>query len=317
MINNRIKFRHLQCFLAVVQQRGLQKAAQKLSITQPAVSKTIKELEDILQVRLFDRSRKETVLTQRGEIFFSHAEASVNALQRGSDLMLEPNFAEPLIRIGTTPTLAASFLSPVLRRFRKRAGNIKASIITSTTDHLLTQLRERKFDLVLCRDVEAEKMAGLSFEYLYVDPMVMAVRPGHPLLGEPIINAAAIRLYTAVLPTGGSLIRHAADVYLLAHGLPPPTDFIESLSIFLSRSYTINSDAVWYAPLGVVKQDIADGFLVRLTLPEGEGGGQTAERRTLRPTGLMMRADSVMSVSMQIMVNTMRECGRERREEIG
>ena len=132
MINNRIKFRHLQCFLAVVQQRGLQKAAQKLSITQPAVSKTIKELEDILQVRLFDRSRKETVLTQRGEIFFSHAEASVNALQRGSDLMLEPNFAEPLIRIGTTPTLAASFLSPVLQRFRKRAANIKASIINDS-----------------------------------------------------------------------------------------------------------------------------------------------------------------------------------------
>lgn len=317
MINGRIKFRHLQCFLAVVQQRGLQKAALKLSITQPAVSKTIKELEDILQVRLFDRSRKETVLTQRGEVFFSHAEASVNALQRGSDLMLEPNFAEPLIRIGTTPTLAASFLSQALQRFRGRAANIKVSVATSTTDHLLAQLRERKFDLVLCRDVEAEKMIGLSFEYLYVDPMVLVVRPGHPLLREPVVNAAALRSHTAVLPIGGSLIRHAADTYLLGHGLPPPTDFIESLSISLSRDYALNTDAVWYAPLGVVKQDMARGLLKRLTLLDGEGGGQAAERKTLRPTGLMMPAGGVISVSMQIMVNAIRECGRERREEIG
>jgi LysR family pca operon transcriptional activator len=313
MINHRIKFRHLQCFLAVVQQRGLQKAALKLSITQPAVSKTIKELEDILQVRLFDRSRKETVLTQRGEIFFSHAEASVSALQRGSDLMQEPDFAEPLIRIGTTPTLAASFLSPVLQRFRQRAANIKASVLTSTTAHLLAQLRERKFDLVLCRDVDAEEMAGLSFEYLYVDPMVLVVRPGHPLLKAPIAKISDLRLYTAVLPIGGSVSRHAADTYLLAHGLPPPTDFIESLSIFLSRSFTANTDAVWCAPWGVVKQDVASGYMVKLTLPAG--GDETSERMTLRPTGLMMHAGAVMPLSMQIMVNVIRECALERRSE--
>ncbi|RXZ38185.1 LysR family transcriptional regulator [Oxalobacteraceae bacterium CAVE-383] len=312
MINNRIKFRHLQCFLAVVQQRGLQKAALKLSITQPAVSKTIKELEEILQVRLFDRNRKETVLTRHGEIFFSHAETSVNALQRGSDLM-QRDFAEPLIRIGTTPTLAASFLSPVLQRFRGRASNIKASIITGTTGHLLAQLRERKFDLVLCRDVDAEEMAGLSFEYLFVDPMVLVVRPGHPLLQGPITNPADLRRYTAVLPIGGSVSRHAADTYLLAHGLPPPTDFIESLSIFLSRSYTANTDAVWYAPLGVVKQDVASGYMVKLALPPG--GDETSERMTLRPTGLMMHAGSVMPVSMQIMVNVIREYALERRGE--
>jgi LysR family pca operon transcriptional activator len=315
MINNgRVKYRHLQCFLTVVQERGLQKAAQKLSITQPAVSKTIKELEDILQVRLFDRSRKETVLTQRGEIFFCHAEASVNALQRGTDLMQETGYAEPLIRIGTTPTLAASFVLHVLQRFRRRAGNIKASVVSTTTDHLLEQLRERRFDIVLCRDVDAKQMVGLTFEYLYSDPLVLVVRPGHPLLNEPVARIADLRLYTAILPIGGSVSRHAADTYMLAHGVPPPTDFIESMSPFLGRNYTVNSDAIWCAPWGVVKQDVADGFLMRLMLPKS--GRDTSERMTLRSTGLMMHADSVLQLPTQMMIAMVRECALERREEI-
>jgi LysR family pca operon transcriptional activator len=314
MINGSIKYRHLQCFLTVVQERGLQKAAQKLGVTQPAVSKTIKELEDILGVRLFDRSRKETVLTHRGEIFFSHAEASVNALQRGSDLMKDMGYAEPLIRIGTTPTLAASFVLDVLRRFRSRAGNIKASIATTSTDHLLQQLRERRFDIVLCRDVDAKHMVGLTFEYLYSDPMVLVVRPGHPLLEDAALKIADLRAYTAVLPIGGSVSRHAADTYMQTQGVAPPTDFIESMSPFLGRSYTISSDAIWCAPWGTVKQDVADGLLVRLLLPDT--GRDTSERMTLRSTGLMMHTDSVLQLPTQIMIRVIRECALERRDEI-
>ena len=58
MIDERIKFRHLQCFLAVAQHGSLQKAADVLSITQPAVSKTLKELEALVSVRLFERGRR-------------------------------------------------------------------------------------------------------------------------------------------------------------------------------------------------------------------------------------------------------------------
>lgn len=314
MINSRIKFRHLQCFLTVAQQRGLQKAALALSITQPAVSKTIKELEDILQVRLFDRSRKETVLTPRGEIFFVHAEASVNSLQQGSNLMQGSDCAEPVIRIGTTPTLAASFISHALQRFRAQAANIQVSVLTSTTNHLLTQLRERKFDLVLCRDVDAEQMIGLSFEYLYADPLVLAVRPGHPLLQDAVIRTDDLRLYTAILPIKGSVSRHAADTYMMAHGLPSPADFIESLSIFLGRSFTVNTDAIWFVPWGVVKHDVESGALVRLVLPATDR--ETSDRITLRPTGLMMHIGSALTLSMQTLINVIRQCALERRAEI-
>ena len=81
MIDGRIKFRHLQCFLAVAEHGSLQKAAVTLSITQPAVSKTLKELEALLAVRLFERGRRGAVPTREGQAFMRHAGASVSALR--------------------------------------------------------------------------------------------------------------------------------------------------------------------------------------------------------------------------------------------
>jgi LysR family pca operon transcriptional activator len=315
MINGRIKFRHLQCFLVVARQRSLQKAAQTLSITQPAVSKTIKELEDILCVRLFDRSRKETVLTRQGEIFFVHAEASVNALQQGTNSMMQAGDAiDPIIRIGTTPTLAASFLTQVLQVFRSRVANIQASILTSTTSHLMEQLRERKFDLVLCRHCDPEQMVGLSFEYLFADPLVMVVRPQHPLLKAPSASMSEWRLYTAVLPVKGSVNRHAADTFATAQGLGPVTDFIESLSIFFGRSYTANTDAIWFVPWGVVKQDVESGFFVKLSLPLNNN--DASDGATARPTGLIMQASNILTPGRQTLINVIRECAAARRADV-
>ncbi|HEY4072917.1 MAG TPA: LysR substrate-binding domain-containing protein [Herbaspirillum sp.] len=315
MINGRIKFRHLQCFLVVARQRSLLKAALALSITQPAVSKTIKELEDILDVRLFDRGRKETVLSREGEIFFVHAEASVNALQQGTNSMMRAgDMADPMIRIGTTPTLAASFVTQVMQLFRGRVANIQASILTSTTSHLMEQLRDRKFDLVLCRHCDPEQMVGLSFEYLYADPLVMVVRPQHPLLNAPVTKMSDWRLYTAVLPIKGSVNRHAADTFATAQGMGPVTDFIESLSIFFGRSYTANTDAIWFVPWGVVKHDVENGFLAKLSLPLDSN--DTSDGSTARPTGLMMQANNTLTPAMQILIDVIRECASEHRAEV-
>ena len=69
MLDHRIKFRHLTCFLEVARQRSVVKAADTLSITQPAVSKTIRELEEHLDARLFDRSKRGVTLTDFGKVF--------------------------------------------------------------------------------------------------------------------------------------------------------------------------------------------------------------------------------------------------------
>jgi LysR family pca operon transcriptional activator len=117
MVDERIKFRHLQCFLAVAQHGSLQKAADVLAITQPAVSKTLKELEDLLAVRLFDRGRRGAVPTREGEAFLRHAGASVSALREAvASVAQTRRQGNAVIAMGVLPTVAPWLMPQLLLR---------------------------------------------------------------------------------------------------------------------------------------------------------------------------------------------------------
>jgi LysR family pca operon transcriptional activator len=315
MIDRRIKFRHLQCFLAVAQQRSLQNAAATLSITQPAVSNTIKELEEILEVRLFDRGRKGAVLTQQAEVFFTHAEACINALQQAANSVgRSRSIINPAIRIGAAPALTASFVPQALQAFRQRVPNIQVNILTGTTSYLMARLREREFDFVLCRHSDSEQLVGLSFEYLYADPLVVVVRPGHPLQTSLAAKADERHPFTAILPLKTSINRDAADAFAAALGIGPVRDYIESLSVFLGRTYTLSSDAIWFAPWSAVKDDVETGALVKLSpVMKGKNASSGLMARSI---GLMMRSNSVLPPETQILINVIRECAQEHRTKI-
>ena len=77
MIDRRIKFRHIQCFVEIVRQKSMKRAAERLYLTQPAISKTLKELEDILGAAMLTRSRAGVALTRQGEVFLHFAEMSL------------------------------------------------------------------------------------------------------------------------------------------------------------------------------------------------------------------------------------------------
>ena len=299
----------------MAQQSSLQKAALSLSISQPAVSKTIKELEELLKVRLFDRGRHGAVLTQQAEVFFAYAEASVNSLHQAAHFLEQTQtVTKPVIRIGAAPAIATSFLPQALQLFRQRVPEIQVSLQTGTTGYLMAQLREREFDFVLCRHCDPEQMAGLSFEFLYADPLVVVVRPGHPLLQSTLPRADARLPFTAILPPKTSINRQAVDTFALTLGLGPVTDFVESLSISFGRTYTTSSNAIWFVPWSAVKHDVETGILINFSVPmksRNESTGLMA-----RSTGLMMRTSSALSAEMQIVITAIRECAVARRTEI-
>src|SRR5471032_2192886 len=125
LTSGRIKFRHLQCFLAVTQFGSVQRAADSLSITQPAVSKTIGELESILGVRLFERGRRGAAPTRDGRLFAPHAAACVGALREGVDELSRHGVEMPgtgalagCLRAGMDRVKLAVARTPEIRRYR-------------------------------------------------------------------------------------------------------------------------------------------------------------------------------------------------------
>ena len=295
----RIRLRHLQCFLAVAQFGNLRRAALALAITQPAVTKTINELEDMLDKPLFVRGRHGATLTPEGETFMRHAGDSVNALGSAVDSVLRPPDAAPL-RVGALPTAAAAVLPAVLQAFGQRWPQVSVRVGTGRNAQLIEQLRARELDAVIGRLADPELMTGLSFEPLYAEPMVIVLRPGHALAPRTARSAdpalAAIGAQPLVLPPGGTLIRQVADAFMRRHGISPQAGLVETLDTALARALVLQADNLWFTPRGAVQADLEAGTLRRLS------PNLTPEE----PVGLMLRTEPVGSATLQTFIAAVR-----------
>ena len=303
---SRIRLRHLQCFLAVAEQGNLRRAAQALAITQPAVTKTLNELEEMLGTPLFVRGRKGATLTAAAELFLRHAHASVDALAQAVDSVAGgPGGAgEGPLRIGILPTAAPSFMPQVLTAFAAQRPLAGLRVHSGRNKQLLEMLRNRELDAVIGRLSDPDVMIGLSFEHLYAEPLAVVVRAGHPLAGQPSHAAtAALAGCLLVLPLAGTLIRQLADGFLAAHGLAPRAGLIETLDVALARALVLGSDAVWFTPLGAVQPDLARADIARLDI------AITPEE----PVGLMLRTDTPASATLQAWVNAVRQAAARTR----
>jgi len=299
----RIRLRHLQCFLAVAQFGNLRRAAQALAITQPAVTKTLNELEVLLSKPLFARGRHGARLTPDGEAFMRHASDSINALGQAVDSVLREADAAPL-RIGVLPTVAAAFLPGVLKEFAAHRPLITVRVATGRNAQLTEQLRAGELDAVIGRLSDPDLTAGLSFEPLYAEPVVIALRPGHalaPRADRKMSTTAApalslIGTHPLVLPPAGTLIRQVADGFLRRHGIGLQAGVVETLDTALARALVLQSDNLWFTSQGVVRADLDAGTLVRL------GVNLTPDEAV----GLMLRAEGTTSATVQSFIAAVR-----------
>jgi len=297
---SRLKIRHLTCFLEVANRRSFGAAAEALAITQPAVSKAIAELEAILGVAVFERSRRGVFLTGYGEAFQRYAGASLTALRQGVDSVSQAQArGGHTLAVGALPTTAARIMPAAVQRAKAEGMGATLRIVTGPNEVLLAELRQGGLDLVVGRLAEPRQMQTLAFEYLYSEEIVFAVRPGHPLLAPPAgAELGALAGYTVILPTLSSIIRPEVDRLLVSQGVARLPDVIESVSADFGRRYTRSSDAVWIISFGVVAVDLAEGSLQRLTVNAPESRG---------PVGLTQRAEMPPSVSLQILMKAIRE----------
>ena len=302
--NNRIKFRHMQCFLAVWQLGTVQRAADSLSITQPAVSKTIAELEEMVGAPLFERGRHGAVPTRHGQLFAPHALACMAALRQGVDeVRQEGAHASAVIAVGVLPSVAAALLPAALRAFREQWPAVSVRILTGSNQHLLESLRAGDIAFAIGRLSDSEAMAAMSFEFLYRDPLAVVVHAGHVLARAGVVPPSTLARYPIVVPPPGTLIRQSADSVLTAFGAQPSSASLETLSVSLGRTFALHNEAVWFVPSSAVEDDLASGVLVKLPMPFPG---------TDEPIGLIRRSEPPMTAAMADLAAAIRKEGRLR-----
>ena len=118
MLDPRLRLRHLHCFLSTARLGSLSAAADALNISQPAASKTIRELEGTLGTRLFDRSGRRLTLTQAGRTFQQHTGAAIVSLQRAQRLVRETPGPATRLAVGALPTASTTLLPEAALAFR-------------------------------------------------------------------------------------------------------------------------------------------------------------------------------------------------------
>ena len=298
MIKSRVKIRQLHAFVEVARLRSVKMAAEALNISQPAVTKTIRELEDVLQIPLFERDGRGIRPTTQGEVFLRHAGATLTALRQALDAV-SPDFeqAGPPLRVGALPTVSARVMPKAMSRFLAEDTRTPVKIVTGENSVLLEQLKIGELDLVVGRLASAEKMTGLSFEHLYSEQVLFVVRAGHPLLAPGANVFAGLSTFAMLMPTRDSVIRPIVEQFLIANGISLSTRQVETVSDAFGRSFLRATDAVWIISEGVVAGDIADGLLAALPIDTGDTRG---------PVGLTVRAGAMPSLPMDLLLRAIR-----------
>ncbi|EKJ6481121.1 LysR substrate-binding domain-containing protein [Salmonella enterica subsp. enterica serovar Kiambu] len=298
LFSQRIRLRHLHTFVAVAQQGTLGRAAETLNLSQPALSKTLNELEQLTGTRLFERGRLGAQLTVPGEQFLTHAVKVLDALNTaGQALNRKEDASADVVRVGALPTAALGILPAAIGRFHQQQKSTSLQVATMNNTMLLAGLKSGEIDLGIGRMSDPELMGGLNYELLFLESLKLVVRPGHPLLQETITLSRVMEWPVVVSPKG-TVPRQNAEALLQSQGCKMPAGCIETLSASLSRQLTVDYDYVWFVPSGAVKEDLRQATLVSLPVPT-----QSADE----PIGILTRVDIPLSTGAQMLIAAIRK----------
>jgi LysR family transcriptional regulator, pca operon transcriptional activator len=258
-----IKLRHIRVFLDIAAEGSLTAVARRQGITQPAVSRSLAELEAMLGQPLFQRVGRRMVLTEAGQSFRRHAAQGVAALDEGA-MAITPGAGAGRVTVGVLPTAATRLFPQAALRFHDMRPKAVLSVTTGPHFFLMDLLRDGRIDLMLGRMPAPGEMAGLTFDHLYEEEVVLVARAGHPMATRPVPEVLAA--VPVVLPPPGAIIRRPVDDYLASLGLAGLAPAVETVALALGRGIVRASDAVWFISRGVVAEELDRGDLILLPL---------------------------------------------------
>ncbi len=177
-----MELRHLRYFIAAAEQENVSRAALKLHVSQPGISRQIRDLEEEIGFKLFERSAKSLKLTKAGRIFLTEARA---VLQRADDAVKTARAAANKpggeLHVGYAPSLTVRILPQALRVFQEKYPEVRVVLHDFSTEEMLTGVREGKLQVALTVQPKAKLMRDLDFKLLARYAMSVAVAPKHRL----------------------------------------------------------------------------------------------------------------------------------------
>lgn len=305
---SRLKLRQLRLLTAIADEGTVLKGSQAMNIAQPAATKSIKELEDALGVRLFERSSRGVTPTDFGAVMIKHAKLILTQLRHaGEELQSLEEGLSGRVHVGTLLAASASLLPRVLALLRERRPGIAVTVAEGTIDRLMPGLRTGDIDVVLGRLPEYREREGLKQEVLYLDTVSIMVREGHPLTTRASLTLGDLVEQAWVLPPTQTSLRRQIDHAFRHEDLDPPSGVIESVSILTNHALLMNTDMIAAMP-----HQVALGQAGLVALPVTlEGAGSRIGATTHANVDLSAAAAYFMSVVHEVAAEIRDELGQD------
>ena len=235
-----ISARHLRAFLAVSEALNFTRAAEEVGVSQPALSATIQQLEQMLGARLFDRAGRRVALTEMGALYRGIARRLLSEIEASRGIVRD--FVEKRkgrLNVAALPSAAAAFVAPELKRYRRTYPSVQLTVSDGTNDEILELVRRGEVDMGfgICEPDDRD----FDVTVVLHDRFVAVVPPDHALarkytlqwrdlVGHPFIRVAKGSNTRRIVDDTFARIGHALDsaittnivptaVGLVAHGL--------------------------------------------------------------------------------------------------
>ncbi|MGR3367635.1 MAG: LysR substrate-binding domain-containing protein [Sagittula sp.] len=270
---NRLRMRHVRCFLTIARCGSMTAAAKEMNSSQPAVSRSLAELETLVGQPLFERGGRGLTLTEAGERLRRHLDPAVSQMEEGVRLA-GGTVAVPRVSVGVLPNVARTLAMRSSVMFKADTPDVDLELHWANVSELITRLNRGEIDMLLGRLLSLEHMEGVSFEHLYPEDIVFAVHHTHPFAARPEeVTLSEVGAELVVVPLGGTIIRRELDKFMTARGLARFRRQIETVSFEFTRSFLRETPSVAAIPLGAIRRELAEGELVKLGLSGEELAG--------------------------------------------
>jgi LysR family transcriptional regulator, pca operon transcriptional activator len=295
-LDQRLRLSLVRAADAVAAHGSLLKASAVLGVTQPALTKSLHELENILQTRLFDRHSRGVRPTDAGLVFLRTARRILAELRRLDDEL--DQLASPSggpVALGALPVAAAGVLPGTLARLKTTHPDIKVRLQQGRTEDLLPLLGSGEIDLIVGRLYEPAVPDEFAREPLWTEPISILARTGHPVFSGTV-TLDVLRRYDLVLPTVSQRVGQEIEHLLVLLGLQPTTS-LRSSSYGFIREMLHATDLISVMPRLMMVGDLLRGTLkvVPLPIPAPD-----------RPAGLILPRDRPLPPAGRIFIECLR-----------
>ena len=271
VLRSNLKLKHLQLLVALDQFRHLGRASEFLSLTQPAVSKTLAEIEKLFGLSLFERSTRGTEPTPAGESVVRFARSVLADYERTRDeIAAVAAGAAGRVSVGAMVVALPTLLARAVAIVKQRSAQTAVLVEEGDLTRLLPRLRLGELDLFVGRLEPGYAAPDLETEALYEEPMVVVLPPGHALLRARKPTWGALADMPWVVPPPWASLRTKLDQTFYRHGLHPPRDVVETASFLGQVTFLRGRGGAALMARSVARTVEADGLgavLKRLPVP--------------------------------------------------